>query len=793
MRDPREKLHKKKRPGGRRAWALMLAFVLGLSTLTSCGEKEKVDAPELLTPIALTDSYRPVQRRDIGEVKLLSGVVVPESYPVFSESPFDIYELKVYPGDHVEEGDVIATGDTRALDSSIRNLNAQIEMMTLQRNTKESISKKEEEKLKYLKAAAQEVGFTEEAKDYDVSIRLEQENRRYDLENLDASIKNMRSNLAKLKEEKEKLVFTAPHSGEITFLKDTSSVNNVAGNENIAVISDYSDLYIEVPDVTTRTFEYTNYQDQYIMVDGVRHKLQSYAYSTAELSLAENRGAYPPIRFRAENFVGTVGATIPLYFSNTSCKDVLAISNDSVYREGDFAYCYVLGADGQRERRDIETGQRDLAYTEILSGLTEGEAVFYDNKSVLPVNYKEYTVKTKDYVETYSSKYVSELLTDHDIYIAPWDGTILEANVKGTDTVEEGQELFKVKIPVKRGELADVKNQITDSANGYNEQMKNFSDREKELKAAIEEAGNPRSVNSVADIGTIEQNTTDGDTVRDQATDDIGEDQTTDTDEPASPTREELEELRDSLYLKERLTLDLDILKLNRSLAEVQYTRQKESLNTELNRLSGLGTDGEAVITARESGSIGQYIPSATEHIYADGYLFTISSSGKKLLRVSMTKSRRQDPLPAARPGQIITFTTDTGSFTGKCVAANGDPGRMYLFTRDGKEHITSSQAYDAGSTEQFFVEIEDESFYEDMPSVVASYEGCLVQGGTPVPAKAIYTEKDSMTEKTSVFVWKVTENGLVKEEVTVLENTQFVDEKLVLSGLKPGDVIAVE
>lgn len=781
-----EKLHKKKHPGGRRAWALMLAFVLGLSTLTSCGEKERVDAPELLTPIALTDSYRPVQRRDIGEVKLLSGVVVPEAYPVFSESPFDIYELKVYPGDHVEEGDLIATGDTRALDSSIRNLNAQMEMMTLQRNTKESISKKEEEKLKYLKDAALEVGFEEEAKDYEVRIRLEQENRRYDLENLDASIKNMRDSLAKLKEEKSKLVFKAPHSGEITFLKDISSVNNVAGNENIAVISDYSDLYIEVPDVTPKTFEFANYQDQYIMVDGARHKLLPYAYSTSELSLAENRGSYPPIRFRAENFVGTVGAKIPLYFSNTNCKDVLAISNDSVYREGDFAYCYVLGADGQRERRDIEVGKRDLAYTEILAGLSEGEAVFYDNKSVLPVNYKEYTVKTKDYVETYSSKSVNELLTDHDIYIAPWDGTVLEANVKGTDAVEEGQELFKIKIPVNRGELADVKNQLTDSANSYNEQMKYFSDREKELKAAIEEAGTPGSV-STADDNTV------GDLTADDLKDVDPATETGDTEEPASPTREELEEQRDKLYLKERLTLDLDILKLNRSLADAQYARQKESLNAELNRLSGLGTDGEAVIVARESGSIGQYIPSATEHIYADGYLFTISSSGKKLLRVSMSKSRRQDPLPAARPGQTITFTTDSTSFTGKCVAANGDPEHFYLFTREGKEHITYSQCYDAGSVEQFFVEIEDESFYEDMPAVVASYEGCLVQGGTPVPAKAIYTEKDSMTEKTSVFVWKVTENGLVKEEVTVLQSAQFVDEKLVLSGLKPGDVIAVE
>ena len=83
--------------------------------------------------------------------------------------------------------------------------------------------------------------------------------------------------------------------------------------------------------------------------------------------------------------------------------------------------------------------------------------------------------------------------------------------------------------------------------------------------------------------------------------------------------------------------------------------------------------------------------------------------------------------------------------------------------------------------------------FPEDPEGAVASYDGCIVHGGTPVPAKAIYTENDQMTEKTSTFVWKITDSGLVKEEVRVLANTRLGDEKLILSGLKPGDVIAVE
>jgi len=820
-----------------RTAAMLLAFGLTLSTFTACGKMKTAEAPALLVPISLTDSYRPVSRRDIGEVNVESGLVVPETYPVFSEQGFSVYEIKVYPGDFVHKGDVIATGDTRALDESISDLSKSLELLTLQRNTSEAVSKKREQQMGYRKKAASEVGFTDEAARYDTEIKLEQENRRYSLANTDASIASVRKQLDELKKSKAKLTFTAPHDGYVTFVKDISSTNWVGANENIAVISDYDDLYIRIEDSSTKSFKFSNYQEQYILVDGKKHPIKEYAYTATELSFAQEQGTYPPVRYRAEGITFEVGAKVPLYFSKTSCTDVIAISNDSIYTEGDFSYCYVLGADGQRERRDIETGERDSQYTHVISGLSEGESVFYDSNSVQPVNYRNYKIETRDYVEEYQSQYISELLTDHDIYVSEYDGSVLEANVSSLETVEKGQELLKIEIPVMRGELADAKNQVSDAAEGYATEKKGMDAEEKELKEQIAaakrgdyvpeepkkpEPRNPRVVentdnaadaNVVSDTDNDPDNTANtGDTenatlnvtapnTNDENTTDDNDttEETEDTVDPDAYAQYEedyqkyLEDLRDSKYMAECLTLDLEILQLQRTLTDKQYSVTKAQLEQEVRRLSGSGTNGETVVTAKNAGDLGQNIPTVTSPVYSGGYLFTISSTGKKLLRVSMPKNRGQEPLPAAKPGQTVTIKAGDKTYNGKCVAANAE-SVGYLFTRDGKVHFTQSMAYSAGSSEQCFVELEDQSFFDEIPSsAVATFQGCVVHGGTPVPAKAIYTETDTVSQEKKNFVWVVTENGLVKESVTVLANTRYADERLILSGIKPGDVIAVE
>lgn len=839
----------------KRSLAFLLCLGMVCGSFTACGTKAEVEAPELLEPAGITESYRPVKRRDIGDTSMLEGTVVATPYPVFAEKPFQIYQLNVQPGDYVEEGTLIATGDTRDIDEQIRELNNELSSMSDQNSIEAKIADLSEQKMTWQKKAAEEAGFTDEAAAIDTQIRLARENRRYGQKSVDTAKAAINKELSKLREEKKGLTFYAPHSGYVTFLKDISATNAVQGNENIAVISDYDDLYIEIPNTLTNAYKFTNYEDKYILVDGKKHTVEEFPFTTKEMSYADTISQYPRVRFHAEGIDMEIGATIPIYFRKKSCTDVISIENDSIYREGELYYCYVKNEAGEQDRRNIEVGAMDSLYTEVISGLSEGELVFYDNKSVMPVKYREYDVQAKDYVEEFYAEAISMLLTEHDLYLSDYSGSLTKLSVTLNDKVEKGQELLEIEIPKGKGEMAELKNRLTDIDNAHAASVKEFDSTEAELKAAIAEAerqpapvkpgsgksentGNsennesndniettapgitdPDTTNTANTAGTDNPDTTnttgtgdpdttgiddpDGSEMKEtnapgvSDTDDVDVHTPEETEDPSSeePSIEELQAYRDSLYVKEICTADLEINQLERKLEASEYSEERSRISTAISELSaGSGSDGHITLKARAEGTMGQIGLQENTSIYKGEYLFTVNREGEKLLRISMPKARGQVSQTAAQPGQRIQLRTDEKNYMGTCVAVNGNENKRYLFTRGDKERMTYSVPYSAGQVEQFFVKMDDDSYYTDgMPSAVASFQGRFIRNGITVPSRAVYSEKDTATDKVVTFVWKITEGGLVRQTVTVYESNLPGDEKLILSGVDIGDKIVVE
>ena len=798
-----------KRGAVRKGAALALLFALLLS-VSSCGTKETAAAPELLTPVALTDSYRPVERRDIGEVSYLNGTVVPESYPVFSKDTIFIYQLKVNPGDQVKKGDVIAVGDTREAEKEISACTKQMEVLRQERASKEIISKKTEEKLGYRKKAAEEAGFTEEAAAYDMAIRKEQENRRYTLAQDDAAIAELGKQISKLKEARGKLTFTAPHDGQVTYLVDitSSSGSMVMANSNIAVISDFSDLYIESEE-ETNDYKYADYQEKYIMSDGKKYPVEEYAYTQAELSYAKNVNRYPRVRFRAKGLTQEAGSVVPIYFTKNSCTDVLAVGNDSVYQEGEVYYCYVQDSEGQRERRELELGVRDSLYSEVKSGLSEGEQVLYDNKAVMPAKYKEYQVKPGVYTEEAETEYYGLLETEHKIRLAETTGSVQEVKVSAGASVTKGQELLTIAIPSGKGEQAEQKNTITDIEQGHKASLAEFDEREKAAKAAIEAAKKagkipvpvPKSDGKAEEAKeqAKEQAGTASDgkeEAKEQEKEQTGtasggaEGDDAQTGGEDGVTDEEKQAYLEGRYAEEENRLELEILAEERKMEAVEYNAGLAEVKAALAE-SSAGSGGTVSIKAESSGTIGQNIPTKDISVVAGQYLYTISSPGEKLLKVNMPVKRGKMEAGPAAPGQKLVISTEGKDYAGVCVAESAG-SRVCLFTRDGEAHLTT---YPEGEGGQFIVKTDDDDFFagEELPKGKVHFDGVSVKGGIVVPAKCVYTEQDPLTQQTTSFVWRVTEKGLSKQNVTVFPVGQYSDDRLILAGLSVGDVIAEE
>ena len=63
--------------------AVLSVLILGTS-LSGCGLNMKsYEAPDLVSPVAVSRIYRKPEIRDMKDIQCYEGVVVPKSYPVF--------------------------------------------------------------------------------------------------------------------------------------------------------------------------------------------------------------------------------------------------------------------------------------------------------------------------------------------------------------------------------------------------------------------------------------------------------------------------------------------------------------------------------------------------------------------------------------------------------------------------------------------------------------------------------------------------------------------------------------
>ena len=124
----------------------------------------------------------------------------------------------------------------------------------------------------------------------------------------------------------------------------------------------------------------------------------------------------------------------------------------------------------------------------------------------------------------------------------------------------------------------------------------------------------------------------------------------------------------------------------------------------------------------------------------------------------------------------------------GKCVGENGNcetTSGLYLFSRNGSEHLTTSKAYAEGGASQFFVQMDDEEVYDMIPDSPAEaddvklnvqFRGSEIHGATVVPVKGLYNEKDQANaaagKEDRYYVWKITDQGLVKQYVILYKTT---------------------
>lgn len=703
--------------------------------LTGCGGKQ-MDTPELLEPISSNESYRPVEYGDIGDVNVSFGTVVPKDYCHFWTSSVSIKEIKVDVGDYVNTGDVIACADIEEADEEIERLNSELTL-------ENQIFALKEQKYKYRR---QELEYKQSATD----IAVLDENYRYD-----TLLHQYRVNqLSEKISEQEKIVsdgtLVAEISGYVTYVKDISAEDTSGNGDNVVIISDYNDSYIELNDITVSEEYRRNwmpYDNYYTEIAGSKYELVEYEYTPEELILVESKAMYPNMRmkFKDGNADVSIGTNIPVFMTGDMVSDVLIVGNDSLYEDNTGTFVYVKNGDS-REPRYINTGKKGDNYTEVVSGLDYGEMIYYSSDSVLPDNYTELEI----YASDYSPMRTSEMYTIEDsvskAYYSDYEGQIISIEINNDSVVSKGDLICTINTNEGSAELAEMLNEISDLTDSHNEAEQEYSaaisDIEVQMQAAINETGDGNTATST----------------------DAGQD----------------------VNLYQELQLQIEQIKIEEQISTLSYNHELAVKQNEYNKVS-CNNDGRGVvyIYAEESGTVSDMKAAENSAIKAGDRLFNI-----KIQTDNKVSLRCDDTLHI---NQQVIFNDADGNkqYEGYVSGVSGNSDKVYVTSKNGKVYITSN--IDSSNIKKYYIKLSDDSFYASNGKATAMYSANSINDTFVMPEGTIYSETD---EKGSSYryVWRIYDESLVKQYVTVVSDTyNGKTGECVISGLKNGDIIAQE
>ncbi len=712
---------------------LIVTLSLLFFILSGCSlKKDKEEVPELIKPVATNASYRPVGRKVTGLTRMLGATVVPTEYACFSYESVVLSEINVGVGDEVKEGDVIAKESDIALENEIRSLKDTIASLKRDREKAEQIYNLQLAKLWY----------TVSGNEGDREYLMTHEDHRYEIAVIDERLKECRTKLQEKENKRSKNVFTAPHSGTVVFVKDLSAGNRVDPYENIVVIADLNDLYLECKDLTIKEYKFTDYKEKWIMLNGQKTEITEYPYTNAETAYAAAAMKNPPMRFVVPGHELKMGDDAMLFFMKDEAVERLYVGNDSIYSENGESYVYIKAGDDVNVKRVIVTGDTDGDYTEVLSGLSDNDIVFYKNSKMPPSKYETISISINDYKEENTIKSVDIANPYYDLYLSPHNGSF--KRIKEPGKVQKDAELYALTYISGRADTEAGRISIEDLDLNRAAALKTYKEARKSI---IDAAG------------------------------------------------EVSETISDNDALMAAFKVDLAILDLENDYDNLEYEAQKVIRNRDYSDLKKINGANGSSVKAKTDGTVEYVKIRDGQPVSMGDFILALSKRADdahtRLTAVIPGGHDDFQAIGAAKIGQEIRVVKDDKTIaTGNVIGINGSLDRFILFTKDEKQYATYSKPFEKGGKLRFYARTNETLSDNDVKGAQLIYDGFGISNVVTVPVKSVHTEKNQLDGTQKRYVWKIENGEVVKEYIQIYETDAPVTQYYVISGLEEKDII---
>ena len=369
----------------KRALALSLSAVMLLS---GCGKQNNVqDEIVLIDPVSSANVTETVSRRTLYDYDVLDGGV----FPVVTEYPAAIgmkaADIGYFPGQRVYNGNVLFSGDMKDYyeqEKAVRNSLDELIVSYAESRRVNEIKLRELgyfidhrdddlENNPYMQVVVQKALFEKEYLEYTI-------NDNDMVYNLDVEHYNVLLN--RLAENQARRLVRSYMNGTVVAVAAVNPGTLISEGTNVSAVTDGHSLNILAEYRNSREFE--NAKEYYAIVDGKRYEITHVPYSSAEYSALKASGSevYSVFRFEDPEGAVKVGQKANIVLVKDRKEDVLSVSNLAIHRDEGGYYVSLVSGD----KAYITKGMTDGVFTEVVSGVSEGDVLLLDSYNEAPEN-----------------------------------------------------------------------------------------------------------------------------------------------------------------------------------------------------------------------------------------------------------------------------------------------------------------------------------------------------------------------------------------------------------------------
>lgn len=456
----------------RRIISAIMPWIMAI-TMSGCGEAPMPETEKeivLLEPVNDSSAWEEAACRTLYDAKVYAATVFPatEEYTFGKDVVLD--RFTVYPGESVREGSVLAYADNSALEESIRKKEEQILEMEetfaeYLEESKEAICELEQE-AEYLRTLVENLESADQKEslrlegDYRIlahgletaKVQTEQRTQLYELEHSFAL-----KQLERMKSEQELGTLKASMKGNVAGRILGEKGSYVSGKDPVIAIGDMEHKLLRCQYINKATA--ANAEDIYALVDGRRYEIIYQPMDSEEYSrrFALKETIYSTFELAEPAEEISVGDFAVITVINDIRENVLSVPVSALHKDTAGPYVYVEKGD-ENIAVTVETGMSDGAYTEILSGIKEGDrvlvseaVVWEEGRAVVEKGSFHSNFRGSGYLTYLSSSKVLNPVTYGTVYFVEYETALYEH-------VEKGQVIAK--IHVQPDEVALKRSQV---------------------------------------------------------------------------------------------------------------------------------------------------------------------------------------------------------------------------------------------------------------------------------------------------------------------------------------------